>query len=215
VRAGAAGASSDSTPDPRRAAFIGLTGGIAAGKSEALAVLDGLGAATLSSDALVHELLSSSEVRDRLVERWGAEIAPRGEVDRARVGAVVFERPEELAWLEQQLHPRVGSWIAAWRESLPAGVEVAVVEVPLLFETGMDAAFDATVAVIADDASRAERAGLRGTDSLEARESRQLTQDEKAARATHVVRNEGTLDQLRSELARIYPDLREAARSPA
>ncbi|TMK71632.1 MAG: dephospho-CoA kinase, partial [Actinobacteria bacterium] len=83
--------------------FVGLTGGIAAGKSEALAAFARLGAVTLSSDAVVHELLDDRAVRDRLVERWGAEVTTDGTVDRGRVGAIVFDSPEELAWLESVL----------------------------------------------------------------------------------------------------------------
>ena len=93
---------------------IGLTGGIAAGKSEALAAFERLGAATLSSDAVVHELLDSEPLVGRLSERWGAEVAPEGKVDRARVGEIVFGDPEELAWLESQIHPLVGERIGAW-----------------------------------------------------------------------------------------------------
>src|SRR6476660_5486326 len=102
---------------------IGLTGGIAAGKSEALAAFGRLGAATLSSDAVVHELLESEELKRVLVERWGPEVAPPEGVDRARIGAIVFADPEQLAWLESQLHPLVGARTAAWLEALPAGTE--------------------------------------------------------------------------------------------
>jgi dephospho-CoA kinase len=180
--------------------FIGLTGSVAAGKTEALAALERLGAATLSSDAVVHELLGTERLRDVLVARWGEEVAPNGVVDRDRVGAIVFERPGELAWLEGVLHPLVGERVVAWRESLPPEVPAAVVEVPLLFETGLDAIFDATVAVVASEESRTERAGARGTASLGERVSRQLPQEEKAARATYVVRNDGSLAELEEEL---------------
>jgi dephospho-CoA kinase len=182
-----------------------LTGGIAAGKSAALAAFGRLGAATLSSDAVVHQLLEDPEVRDRLVERWGNEVAPQGTVDRGRVGAIVFESPEELAWLESTLHPLVGKHVAEWRAALEPGAQLAVVEVPLLFETAMEDAFDSTVAVVADDETRASRAGLRGTELLEARSDRQLPQPEKAARADHVITNDGSLEDLErqvSELAR-------------
>ena len=90
---------------------IGLTGGIAAGKSEALAAFSRLGAATLSSDAVVHELLDSEPLLGRLVERWGPEVAPGGQVDRNRIGEIVFADPEQLTWLEQQIHPLVGERI--------------------------------------------------------------------------------------------------------
>jgi dephospho-CoA kinase len=191
------------------ARFIGLTGAIGAGKSEALAALDRLGAATLSSDRVVHDLLSQERVRDLLVGRWGAEVAPGGEVDRGRVSAIVFERPEELDWLEATLHPLVAEEIAAWRESLPNGTSVAVVEVPLLFETELDAAFDATISVVADDELRAERAGARGTLDLESRSQRQLSQEEKAARATYVVANDGSVEDLEAALATLLRQIEE------
>jgi dephospho-CoA kinase len=197
------------------APFIGLTGAIAAGKSEALAALERLGAATLSSDAVVHELLSTKRVRDLLVERWGAEVAPGGEVDRARVGAIVFDRPDELAWLEAALHPLVGERIAAWRASLPEGVPLAVVEIPLLFETGLESSFDATIAIGAKDATRVERAGERGIDALEGRAARQLSQDEKAARATYAVQNDGTREELEAALAEIVTELTARGESAA
>jgi dephospho-CoA kinase len=180
--------------------FIGLTGAIAAGKSEALAALERLGAATLSTDAVVHELLGSEEVRERLIERWGFDVAPGDDIDRARVGAIVFERPDELAWLESELHPLVGERIVAWRSELPEDTPVSVVEVPLLFETGLESLFDATIAVVAADEVRAARAGARGTAGLEGRAGRQLPQDQKAALATYVVRNEGTVSELEAEL---------------
>jgi dephospho-CoA kinase len=187
--------------------LIGLTGGIAAGKSEALAAFERLGAATISSDAVVHELLDSDEVRDRITERWGAEVAPGGAIDRSRVGEIVFERPEELAWLEAQLHPRVGERIDAWRRSLDSETEFGVVEVPLLFETAMADAFDVTVAVVADDETRRTRAEDRGQALVEERASRQLDQDEKAARADHVVRNEGSIEDLERELSGLLAKL--------
>lgn len=180
--------------------FIGLTGGIGAGKSEALAALERLGAATLSTDTVTHGLLASEEMRDLLVERWGEGVAPNGVVDRDEVARIVFERPEELAWLESELHPRVGRRVLEWRSSLDPATEFAVVEVPLLFEADMEDAFDAVVAVIADDALREARLAGRGHAGLEGRSSRQLDQSEKAARARFVVENDGTLAELEHEL---------------
>ena len=164
-----------------RIPFVGLTGSIAAGKSEALAALGRLGAATLSADAVVHELLADERVRELLVARWGDEVAPGGAVDRARVGEIVFEDPGELAWLERTLHPLVGEEILAWRDGLEATTPVAVVEVPLLFESGLEAVFDATISIVADDETRVRRAGARGTADLEARAGRQMSAGEKAA----------------------------------
>lgn len=202
-------------PTSDRPPLIGLTGTIAAGKSEALAGLERLGAATLSSDAVVHDLLGSEAVRERLVERWGGEVAPGGVVDRARVGALVFESADELRWLESVLHPLVGERIGSWVVGLPPHTSVAVVEVPLLFETGMEPFFDASVAVVADYAVRAERAAARGTELFEGRAGRQLSQDEKEARATFVVRNEGSLEDLAAELEALMPELAAAGRAEA
>jgi dephospho-CoA kinase len=188
-----------------RVPFVGLTGGIAAGKSAALDALERLGAATLSSDAVVHELLASDEIRDQLAERFGERVVPDGQVDRRAVADVVFGDPDQRGWLEGLLWPRVGQRIADWREQLeeadPAPL-AAVVEVPLLFEAGMEAAFDKTVAIVADEDVRSERAGTRGHSGVESRTSRQLSQDEKARRADIVVHNDGTLEELEQELSR-------------
>lgn len=190
--------------DGARVPFVGLTGGIAAGKSEALRALERLGAATLSSDAVVHELLTTGAVRDALVERFGERVAPDGEVDRTAVAEVVFSDPEQREWLEGMLWPKVGERIWEWRrrqEAADPRPRAAVVEVPLLFEAGMDRAFDATIAVVADEAIREERAGARGHLGVESRTSRQLSQDEKAQRADVVIRNDGTIDDLERALS--------------
>ena len=187
-----------------RVPFVGLTGGIAAGKSEALRALERAGAATLSSDDVVRELLTTGEVRDALVERFGDEVAPGGEVDRSAVAEVVFADPDKRKWLEGLLWPRVGERIVEWREGLERQdprPRAAVVEVPLLFESGMEAVFDRTIAVVADEEVRNERAGARGHMGVESRTSRQLSQDEKAQRADIVVRNDGTLEDLRRALS--------------
>ncbi len=187
---------------------IGLTGGIAAGKSEALAAFARLGAATLSSDAVVHELLESQELRDRLVERWGSEVASDGTLDRSRIGQVVFADPEELVWLESQIHPLVGERTAAWLAALPAETEVAVVEVPLLFEVGRDHVFDTTVAVVTADEVRRARAEARGHALVDEREARQLSQEEKAEKAEHVVANDGSVADLEQALSVLLGKLR-------
>ncbi len=188
---------------------IGLTGGIAAGKSEALAAFERLGAATISSDAVVHELLDSEPLLGRLVERWGVEVAPQGRVDRTRIGEIVFADPEQLTWLEAQIHPLVGERIATWLGALPGDAEVAVVEVPLLFEAGMEDVFDTTVAVVTAEDIRRLRAEARGHALVGEREARQLAQEEKAARADHVVENDGTIEDLERALSALIETLRE------
>lgn len=187
---------------------IGLTGGIAAGKSTALAAFERLGAATISSDAVVHELLESEPLLGRLTERWGDEVAPDGGIDRARVGEIVFADPEQLAWLESQVHPLVGERIGAFLSSLPDGTEVAVVEVPLLFESGMEGVFDTSVAVVTSDEVRRARAEARGHALVGEREARQLDQGEKAERAEHVIENDGTPEDLERALSALVEKLR-------
>jgi dephospho-CoA kinase len=186
--------------------FVALTGGLGAGKSTALAALERLGAAVISSDAVVHELYASSAVRDQVVERFGADVAPEGVVDRAAVAARVFANDDDRAWLEQLLWPLVRQRIADWRGRASQGEpppRALVVEVPLLFEAGGEQIYDATIAVIADEAVRDARAQARGHHAVAEREARQLTQQEKAARSTFVVLNDGGLDELEDKLSSI------------
>lgn len=187
---------------------IGLTGGIAAGKSTALRAFANLGAATLSSDAVVHELLESEALLRRLAERWGSDVLADGGVDRAKIGEIVFADPEQLRWLEEQIHPLVRERTAAWLSSLPEKTGVAVVEVPLLFEAGSDKVFDTTVAVVTADEVRRERAAARGHALVDEREARQLTQGEKAERAEHVVANDGSVEDLERALSALLAKLR-------
>jgi dephospho-CoA kinase len=186
--------------------FIGLTGGIGAGKSTALAALERLGAPGLSTDQVVHDLYATDEVRDAMVAELGAGILHDGAVDRAAIAREVFATRERREWLEQLLWPRVGARIASWRQELDSRSDpprAAVVEVPLLFESGMDSAFDATLAVVADEPIRHARASARGHESLDERGARQLTQQEKAQRATYTVHNDGTEDELEAKLSAI------------
>jgi dephospho-CoA kinase len=191
--------------------FVGLTGGLGAGKSTALEALEQLGAATLSTDAVVHELYATAELRDAVVARWGGEVAPGGVVDRAAIAAHAFATPDDRAWLEAQIWPRVAARIAAWREEVAArdpAPAAAVVETPLLFEAGMEGIYDATVAVVADEAVRAQRAAARGHVGVDQRAARQLPQEEKARRATYTVHNNGTLEELERELSGVLASLK-------
>ena len=187
------------------APFVGLTGGLGAGKSEALRLLEELGAVTLSTDAVVHELLETDELRDEVVARLGPDVAVDGRLDRSRIAERVFGDDEARKWLEGLLWPRVGVRVAEWRAQSPD--RVAVVEVPLLFESGMEAVFDSTIAVIADEDVRERRAAARGHASVAERAGRQLTQAEKADRADFEVRNDGSLDELKQNLSRVLATL--------
>jgi len=149
-------------------------------------------------------------VRDAVVARWGPDVAPGRVVDRAAVARHAFASPVERAWLERLLWPRVGARVAAWSAAEAARTPpppALVVEIPLLFEAGLEGGYDATLAVVADEPTRAERAAARGHAAVDERTSRQLTQDEKAARADHVVRNNRDLAALEQELARVLEKL--------
>lgn len=186
--------------------FVALTGGLGAGKSTALAALERLGAVVISTDAVVHELYRSSTVCDAVTARFGAEVAPDGVIDRAALAARVFADEDDRAWLEQLLWPLVRERVTVWRERsgrLQPPPRALVVEVPLLFEAGSDQLYDATIAVIAEEQIRETRAQSRGHHAVAERTARQLTQQEKAARSTFVVHNDGSMEELEAKLSSI------------
>jgi dephospho-CoA kinase len=192
--------------------FVALTGGIGAGKSTALAALERLGAAVLSTDAVVHELYRSDSVLDAVVGRFGAEIAPDGVVDRGQLATRVFSTDEDRAWLEGLLWPLVRERVGAWHEQQSHAVparRAMVVEVPLLFEAGTEGNYDATIAVVADETVRESRARARGHQALAERDARQLSQKEKAARSTYVVVNDGDVRELEDKLSSILAMLEQ------
>ena len=181
-----------------RPVAVAITGGIGAGKTEALRSFARHGAATISSDDIVHQLLrEDAEVRAALLERFGSGILDEaGNIDRAAISRIVFDDRETLAWLEALLHPRVVAHYLAWRQSLaelPEPPAVSATEVPLLYEVGGEARFDAIVAITAPRDLRRERARV---SSPEQRESRLLPDEEKTARADFSYVNDGTRQQL-------------------
>jgi dephospho-CoA kinase len=180
-----------------RPVAVAITGGIGAGKSEALKAFARHGAATISSDDIVHRLLrEDDDVRTALLEHFGTGILDdAGNIDRAAISRIVFDDREELAWLESLLHPRVVAEYLAWREDLskltnpPA---VSVTEVPLLYEVGGAKRFDAVVVVTAP----ADVRHARAREAPDEREARLLPDEEKAARADFTYVNDGTLQKL-------------------
>jgi dephospho-CoA kinase len=192
-----------------RPVAVAITGGIGAGKSEALRAFARHGAATVSSDEFVHHLLRREDVRATIVERLGNGIVgPDGEIDRGALATVVFNDRASLTWLEELLHPLVAAEYLQWREqlaTLPDAPQVSVTEVPLLYETGGDARFDKVVVITAPEKLRRMRSDV-GDD----RESRLIPDREKIERADYVFRNLGSLDDLDAFVAGVMTELKKA-----
>jgi dephospho-CoA kinase len=186
---------------------VAITGGIGAGKSEALHAFARHGAATVSSDEIVHHLLRREPVRDAIVERMGhGVVAPDGEIDRGALATVVFNDREALAWLESLLHPLVSLEYLEWRErlaELPDAPKVCVTEVPLLYETGAEARFDKIVVITAPEKLRR----ARSTVATEDREARLLPDSEKVERADFAFKNTGSLEELDEFVASVLREL--------
>jgi dephospho-CoA kinase len=195
---------------------VAITGGIGAGKSTALASFRRHGAATVSSDEIVHHLLASDpDVQQALVERLGEEILGEdGAPDRERIAFRVFRDAEALDFLEKLLHPLVSREYLTWREQLaelPNPPRVCVTEVPLLYEVGAEKRFDKVVVITAPPKLREARRGGKQDD----RESRLLPDKEKAKRADFVYVNTGTPDELDAWVAGVMATLSAEAPSPA
>jgi dephospho-CoA kinase len=189
---------------------VAITGGIGAGKSEALRAFARHGAATVSSDEIVHHLLRRPEVRDAVVARMGNGIvAPDGEIDRGALATVVFNDREALAWLEATLHPLVAAEYLQWRDQLAALTDapaVCATEVPLLYETGGEARFDKVVVITAPSKLRRARSEVVADD----REARLIDDREKVARADYSYTNIGTVEELDAFVASVMRDLASA-----
>jgi dephospho-CoA kinase len=187
---------------------VAITGGIGAGKSAALDAFRRYGAATVSSDEIVHRLLREDEdVRGQLIERFGDRILDDvGQVDRGAIAELVFGDRQQLDWLERLLHPRVAQEYLDWREQLGRlsnPPQVCVTEVPLLYEVGGDERFDKVVVITAAPELRAERSQIAG----ELREGRLLPDEEKAKRADFVYVNDGSLEELDQFVAAVMQAL--------
>jgi dephospho-CoA kinase len=189
----------------QRPLAVALTGGIAAGKSEALQAFARHGAAVISSDDVVHRLYRDDEGLQAAVrERWGERVFRDGEVDREAVGQIVFADRAELAWLESELHPRVRAATAAWLAEQTA--DVAVAEIPLLYETGGEARFDRVVVITAPTEVRAAR-----RSGVADREDRLVPEEEKVRRADFSYVNDGSLEELDAFVAGVLEELRASS----
>jgi dephospho-CoA kinase len=186
---------------------VAITGGIGAGKSEALAAFRRHGAATVSSDEIVHELLKREDVKQAVAKRLGnGVVGPDGQLDRGAIASAVFEDRGALAWLERLLHPLVSSEYLTWRDQLGRlenAPRVCVTEVPLLYEVGSESQFDKVVVVTAPEKLRRARSPA----AIPAREARLMDDREKAARADYVYKNVGTIEELDGFVASVMHDL--------
>ena len=194
---------------------VAITGGIGSGKSTALAAFRAHGAATVSSDEIVHHLLATDpDVKQALVERLGEEIlGDDGNPDRERIGLRVFKDRDALDFLEQLLHPLVSREYMAWREqlgALPEPPAVCVTEVPLLYEVGAEERFDKVVVITAPSKLREARRGGRKDD----REDRLIPDREKVKRADFAYVNTGTPDELDAWVVGVMATLTGAAPTP-
>jgi dephospho-CoA kinase len=186
----------------QRPLAVALTGGIAAGKSEALRAFERRGAAVISSDDVVHRLYREDEgLQAALRQRWGDAVFSDGEIDRREVGRIVFSDRAELAWLESELHPRVRAATDEWLAKQTA--DVAVAEIPLLFETGGESRFERVVVVTAPSDVRESR-----RDGVTEREGRLVPEEEKVRRADFHYVNDGSLEDLDAFVVGVLEELR-------
>ncbi len=187
---------------------VAITGGIGAGKSEALASFRRHGAATVSSDEIVHRLLREDQVVGKtLVERFGDGILDEaGQIDRSAIAEIVFADREALEWLESLLHPLVVQEYLEWREqlaALPNPPPLTATEVPLLYEVGGQDRFDAVVVVTAPPKVRAGRTEV----DTEEREPRLLPDPVKVAQADFAYVNDGSLEDLDAFVGDVMEEL--------
>jgi dephospho-CoA kinase len=197
---------------------VGLTGGVASGKSTVAAVLEGLGALIVDSDALAREVVEPGTPGLAAVaaEFGPAVLTADGRLDRGAVGAIVFADPERRTALEAIVHPLVRARAAEIAAAAPPGVLV-VHDIPLLVETGQADSFDVVLVVDAPPELQVQRiVEQRGMSEAEARAriAAQAGRDQRLAAADHVLSNDGSLAQLQAAVEQVYMDLlAHAARS--
>ena len=174
---------------------VGLSGGIACGKSTVLGFFRDAGWQTVDSDAVVRELLATdASVQAHLRSRWGEAVFADGAVDRAAVAKRVFGNEGDLKWLEELLHPLVReSWLASIAQAPNANW---LVEIPLLFEKRLETRFDLTVCVVSPPDVAADRMVARAytEEQIEQRRKERLPIDEKIERADYLISHAGSLE---------------------
>jgi len=193
---------------------LGLTGGIASGKSAVAALLRELGFPVLDADSIAHRLMEpGQQAHDEILKTFGAHIADAaGRIDRGKLAAIVFADPSKLAQLNAILHPKVEEVIFRqlddWEKS---GVrDAAFVEAALLIEAGMAERLDGLVVAFCEPEQQMERLRTRGMSEVEARRriAAQLPLEEKLKRASETIDCSGTLEQTRAQVQALAAKLR-------
>ncbi|MEZ5095200.1 MAG: dephospho-CoA kinase [Nocardioides sp.] len=196
---------------------VGLTGGVASGKSTVASMLRALGAVVIDADLLAREVVApgTNGLAEVVAEFGDGVLGPDGALDRPALGRVVFADPERRVALERIIHPRVRAR-AAELEAEAAPDAVVVHDIPLLVETGQADAFGAVVVVdVPVEVQLARMQELRGLSAEEARArlSAQATREERAAVATYLLDNAGSLPDLQAQVERAYAALHARAAS--
>lgn len=187
---------------------IGLTGGIGAGKSTVSALFADLGAKIISSDQIVQHLLDQPEIQAELIEVFTSEVIKDGKTDRKFLSEQVFLDPTLRLKLEAIIHPKVRERVQAEFNDLAPG-EIAINEVPLLFEVGLEDHYDFIISVIADQETRIQRAMSRGLTRADAvaRLSVQVLDEERIKKSDFIIQNNGSLAELKKQVDEIYQNL--------
>lgn len=200
--------------------LVGLTGGIASGKSTVAARLVERGAVLIDADAIAREVVApGTSGLAAVVDRFGPDVLlADGSLDRPALGRIVFADPEARANLNAITHPRVAEQIASRLSALSAFPGVVVVDVPLLVEAKVDRGYQAIIVVAAQPEVQLQRLmrdrGMQEADAR-ARITAQASLEERLARATHVIWNEGTLEDLQARTDEVADDLLARAAAPA
>jgi dephospho-CoA kinase len=190
---------------------VGLTGGVASGKSAAARMLEALGARRVDADRIAHGLLNKGQPEAaRVLKHFGPGVRASGNgVDRARLRQTVLARPSEMRFLERVVHPGVGRELRRIMARTRLKKGVLVIEVPLLFECGMDKWMDVNVCVAAPATKRAANAARKGMRAADWRRfsALQWPQARKVRKADRVIRNDGTLKEFRKKITVLYKEL--------
>jgi len=191
---------------------VAVTGGLSSGKSSVCQLFKEFGAYSVSADEIVHRLLiPTTSLGQQVIALIGPEIVNEGQIVRSKIADKVFQQPELLYRLENLLHPVVHNEIERlYCDAVRCAYPLFIAEVPLLFEIGEESFYDATIAVVADPLlcmERFEKKTHCDKETYQRRMARQLSPDTKAHKATYIIVNNGSFDEMRGAVAKIYAEM--------